>query len=138
MELLKTDVTDNGTRIKTYFNDKITSYGEQIEQQRSIALLGGYADSQEHYRIGFKEVSLVKGILDTRTQGFDSVELNKEILLSGNHNEYLAQWFKGRGSHQSHHVAVLLMLEQIAPEVAKLTGYELERFGQAWELRKEK
>ncbi len=125
---------DGKTRILTHFDIRITNYGEEVARQREIAIAGGYADSQKPYPITAKDLFVVKSVIDSRREGFDSTELLRAILFNPEHREYLAAWFKGRGSYASHAPVVLKMIEQVSQEVGKLTGYNLEKQSFAWEL----
>lgn len=131
-------IDGTSSKINTYFDERIVNYAEMIVRQREIAIIGRYVDSQEHYRVSAKDIFKVKSIVDNRREGYDATELVEELMHNNKHLEYMAEWHKGRGGYTSHRIAVLKMLEHVAPEVSRLTGYEIEYFGKAWELRKEK
>ena len=136
MEKLNTRTTDNGVRIITYFDGKITSYPEMISRQREVAILEGHVDSQQGYAIGARELHLIKSIVDTRSEGFDATELTREIMFNPEHINYMANRFHGRGDHVTHHIETLKMVERVSYEVSKLTGYYLERQGLAFVVGK--
>jgi hypothetical protein len=137
MKVINRRTTDDGIKVNTYRDTSIADYSKEVSLQREIAIIGGYVDSQDHYRIGTKDIHLIKEIVDSRKESYDGNGLAREILLSGKYREYLAEWFKGRGSFYAHFPAVLKMIERIAPEVGKLTGYSLKRQGLAFELGRE-